>query len=115
MIDLQRDARPDERFHLSGAPTMSTYGRWDWLYRRVEWYFPAGQHFHTSILLWVFRWYRGEAKVDGTRTQAYWAGVYGQPVYPSLYVATTTDKEMFSVRLSVSKPDRERVLNMGGI
>lgn len=116
MVDLTIGARPDERFHLDRfEPVMSTFGV-DWLCRRVHWVHATGGWTFTSwIVLWVFRWYHGTGKVDGTRTYAYRAGQYGQPVDVYAFVVTTTPKEMWSVRFSTHSPDRERVGNMGGI
>ena len=114
-MDLYAGARPEERFHVKPTkPYCVAFGLDDWLYRRVEWFHltlpdrsPAW--FTSYILLWFFRWYRGTAKADGSRTFAWQAdGNQG-------YVITTTTKEMFSVRVRYKRPDRERFDNMGGI
>ena len=114
-MNLYDGARPDEQFHTQEyKPYCMAFGFDDWLYRRVEWYnlsLPDGSpgRFTSYILFWFFRWYRGTAKCDGSRTYGWWnAGNYG-------YVITTTPKEKFSVRLRYKRPDRERWDNMGGI
>ena len=108
-MNLYDGARLDERFHVeSFQPYMTAFG-WDWLYRRVHWVMEAG-YFNTYILLWFIRWYRGTAKCDGSRTFAWRADGHTAD-----YVITTTPKEMFSIRLRYSKPDREVWYNMGGI
>lgn len=113
--------RPDERFHWQIVqPECESWG-WDWLFRTVTWRFvslPSGEfgRFSSSIFLWVFRWYNGTSKCDGTRTFALRAGqLGGDSIERSGYVMTTTYKELASFRLSWSKPDRERYDNMGGI
>ena len=114
-MNLYAGARPDERFHTQKyKPFCMAFGFDDWLYRRVEWYnlsLPDGSpgRFSSYILLWFFRWYRGTAKADGSRTYAW------QVEHPNEYVITTTSKEMLSVRLSYKRPDRERWDNQGGI
>ena len=119
MIDLYRNARPDELFHLQAEqPVCDAFGV-DWLYRVVKWTnltLPDGGNgaFYSCIVLWVIRWYKGTAKCDGSRTYQLWAGYLGTP-FPHEYVITTTPKELFSVRLRWRRPDRERFDNMGGI
>ena len=120
MLDLNKDARPDERFHLqTPQPTCSGWGR-DWFYRSVTWqdiYLPNGKpgRFTTHVLLWFIRWYAGTVKCDATRTYMYRSGQLGEP-YDNQYVMTTTPKEMLSVRLRWRSPRyREWWDNMGGI
>mgnify|MGYP001612450376 FL=1 len=120
MIDLHKNARPDEQFFLAQCvPTMTTWGR-DWVYRSVKWTFGdcyCDSWFTTYILFWCIRWYVGSAKVDGGRTLMLRKGELGAPYssYIHAYVITTTPKEMYSFRLRWRRPDRERPLNMGGI
>ena len=109
--------RADERFHYQFAhPFGQVYGFDDWLYRRVEWYnltLPDETigRFTSYILLWFFRWYSGTVKCDGSRTQ-YCRQKLNDP---TLYVMTTTPKEMFSFRIRWRGPFREVWYNMGGI
>ena len=125
MLNLNKGTRPDEVFYLQWwaiAPNPDVWG-WPWLCQRVHWpnLGEKGCSFSSWILFWVFRWYRGTAKCDGTRTRMYWQGQLddGQlPMYtPSKfkYVITSTPKEMFSFRFSLKKPDHQRWDNMGGI
>lgn len=120
MIDLMEDARPDERFHTQHTRPMCKGWGVDWLLRRVRWYglwlpgYTAAGQFSSYIFLWVFRWYCGTVKCDGTRTFV-WQGSGGADSHPGEYVMTTTPRELFSVRLSLKRPDRERWNNMGGL
>ena len=121
MIDLYKNARPDEVFNLSSWPVvMRTWGR-DWLYRSVKWQIGdpvQGDWFNSYVVLWCFRWYVGNAKVDGGRTLMLRSGELGEgpdPTYAGAYVVTYTAKEMLSFRVRWRRPDRERPLNMGGI
>ena len=115
-MNLYDNIRPDERFHTQPyKPYCIAFGFDDWLYRRVAWYeltLPNGSPggFTSYIVLWFFRWYRGTAKCDGTRTF-----MWQEDGHTGEYVITTTPKEMFSVRLRWRKPNREVWYNMGGI
>ena len=99
--------RPDEIFWKTKVPPdRHTIGS-DWFIRRVKWILDD-KTFSSYILFWVFRWYHGTGKIDASQTYRLRA------VEPGFVVATTP-KEMASFRLSISKPDRERWDNMGGI
>lgn len=124
MLDLNKGARPDERFHLqTGAPipqvTRFLIGK------RVTWnglYLADGSPGY-FVSWWLFgnglHWYRCNAKVDGTRTRMYWAGQLDDGVVPQYipnpikYVVTTTKKEMASVRFFVD-PGEPTWDGMGG-
>jgi hypothetical protein len=120
VFNLSLNARPDERFHLQcGEPQPHGWG-WDGVCRRVWWTQIYTEHaedaqFVSWVVLWVFRWYHGTVKCDGTRTYAFWNWLLGGPVDVNRFVMTTTPKELRSFRLSLKKPDRERWDNMGGI
>ena len=110
--------REDERFHYQRfVPYCQAFGFNDWLYRRVEWYglsLPDGSagHFASYIVLWFFRWYKGTAKCDGSRTYYCRERLYD----PEVFVITTTPKEMFRICLLCwGKSYREIWSNMGGI
>lgn len=115
--DRLPSARPDEPFHVQHiCPLSFATGRWDWLYRRIDWHnliLPDGSAgaFTSWIVLWFFRWYIGTVKCNGTLTYAWWAATGDY----TAYVMTTAPWEMLSVRLRWRKPDRERFDNMGGI
>lgn len=121
MINLHKNARPDEVFNLSSWPVvMRTWGR-DWLYRSVKWRMDdpvRNDWFNSYVVLWFFRWYIGNAKVDGGRTLMLRNGELGELPSADLrtaWVITYTAKEMLSFRIRRRRPDRERPLNMGGI
>lgn len=124
MLDLMKDARPDERFHLQvGAPVPHVTNLW--LIKRVTWshLFLEDGSSGTFVSWWVLgnaiHWYRGTVKCDGSRTRLYWNGQLDDglpPPYrpdPTNYVMTTTSKERVSVRFFVD-PGEPVWDNMGG-
>lgn len=105
MLNLTLNARPDERFHLQiGRPWCHIEWTW-WGLRKCVWehvrladYSPGEW---TSYWFLFVKWYRGTAKCDGSRTQDYWQGKFGTPVWEGCVVMTTTPKEMFSLRVGL--------------
>lgn len=124
MLNLQKDGKDFERFHLqTGVPVPKVTNLW--FMKRVTWgnlYLPDGTlGFFSSWWLIgnAIHWYHGNVKLDGTRTRMYWAGQLddGQtPAYvpdKNKFVMTTTLKEKFSVRFFVD-PGEPVWDNMGG-
>jgi len=125
MLNLHKDARPDERFHLqTGQPVPEIRRTW-FFYKIVEWknlWLPDGSPgwFCSWWLLGnAIHWYSGNVKCDGTRTLMYWAGQLDDGQDPryvpdsNKYVMTTTKKEKSSVRFFVD-PGEPLWSNMGG-
>ena len=125
MLNLHLNARPDERFHLQTGPPVPLIKTLWGLYKRVTWrnlWLPDGSP-GRFISWWVIgnalHWYKGTAKIDGTRTYMYWNGQLDDGVAPTYvpdaeqYVVTTTQKERFSVRFFVD-PGEVVWTNMGG-
>lgn len=113
MVQLTKNARPDERFHLQdGAPVRVSHVDWGWI-RRTRWSFAPG-----SFTSWWFanhlQWYHGTAKCDGTRTRMGWAGQLGDPTAPTQYVITTTPSEMHAFRWRTNGPGEPLWDNQGG-
>lgn len=124
MLNLHLNAREDERFHLqTGAPTPHVTRFL--IGKRIRWtgLFLFDGSPGEFVSWWLFgnglHWYRGTAKIDGTRTRMYWWGQlddgYGEKYVPdsTQYVVTTTPKEMRSVRFFVD-PGEPTWDNMGG-
>lgn len=64
---------------------------------------------------WGGQCYFGSAKCDATRTFAYWASQYGEPVDKNKYVMTATPKEMMAFRWRSNGSDKEVIwTDMGG-
>lgn len=127
MLDLGKQARPDEHgyFHLQTGPPVAHVARLWVFWKRVTW---------TNLFLkdgtpgwWESTWlignavhyYRGNAKVDATRTFMYWNGQLddgqGMPYVPdpNKYVVTTLKSEMTSVRF-FTDPSEPHWDAMGG-
>ena len=124
MLNLHKDAKPFEHFHLQmGQPIPHVVNLK--IFKRVVWenlQLPDGSPgFFSSwwIIGNAIHWYLGNVKCDGTRTRMYWAGQLDdgvEPVYvPDLthYVMSTTEKEKTSVRFFVD-PGEPVWDNMGG-
>lgn len=124
MLNLSKDARTDERFHLqTGQPVPTVQNLW--VVKRVAWkniFLEDGTPgYFTSW--WVIgnaiHWYRGNVKCDATRTYMYWRGQLDDGKSPAYtpdtgkFVMTTTPKEKFSVRFFVD-PSEPRWDSMGG-
>lgn len=114
MINLNVNARPDERFHLQdGPPVVVSHFDWGWL-RRTKWAVANGRF----VSWWFFghlQWYHGDAKHDATRTCMYEHGQLGQPVEPNQYVMTTTPSELLAFRWRAKGPGGPPVVSdMGG-
>jgi len=124
MLQLNKGARPDERFHLQiGPPVPHVVNLW--VMKRVTWsnlfledgtpgYFTSWWFIGNAI-----HWYKGTAKIDSTRTFMYWDCQLDDGTEPSYvpdknkFVVTTTKKEQFSVRFFVD-PGEPVWTNMGG-
>jgi len=124
MLDLHKNARPDERFHLQLGPPTPVVSNW-WLARIVRWQnVKLADGTPGSFTNWwlfgnAIKWYTGTAKCDGSRTRMYWAGQLddsrGTPYVPdySQHVMTTTPKEMFTLRF-FTDPSAPKWDTMGG-
>jgi len=124
MLQLQKGARPDERFHLQTGPPVPHVTNL-WFMKRVTWsnLFLADGTPGSFASWWIIgnaiHWYKGTVKCDATRTQMYWHEQLDDgawPPYtpdPAKYVMTTTEKEKFSVRFFVD-PGEPTWSNMGG-
>lgn len=124
MLNLHKDARPDERFHLQTGPPVPKVVNL-WFMKRVTWknlVLPDGSpgYFHSWWLIGnAIHWYQGNVKCDGTRTRMYWWGQLDDGIAPvyipdsTQYVMTTTTKEKVSVRFFVD-PGEPVWDNMGG-
>ncbi len=116
MLDLHKDARPDEKFHLQLGMPMSRLVRFGIGYRRVwDNLWLADGTPGRFMSWWLFgeriTWYRGNVKCDGSRTYMYWNGQLDdgvEPHYtpdPEMYVMTTTEKEKLAVRFNQTPGD----------
>ncbi len=119
MINLMKDARPDEVFHLqTGQPEVEHHFDW-WVLRRTVWsnlWLKYGGEAHWTSW-WLFNHlqiYYGTAKCDGTRTQMYWNGQLGEKGSPTMYVMTTTPSEMWAFRWRTNGPTPPIWNDMGG-
>src|SRR5262245_46902824 len=104
-LDLHKNARHDERFHLQKGQPVPHVSRVWWIYTKVSWsnLFPPDRSPGTFESWWVIgnavHWYKGNVKCDGTRTRMYWWGRLddgkGIPYVPETdkYVMSTTEKE----------------------
>jgi hypothetical protein len=114
MLDVGKGKRADERFHLqSGPPVPHLWRSWFGIVRHVTWSNlfledgSPGQFESWWIIGNALHWYKGTVKIDGTRTRMYWSGQLddgnGARYIPDAnkYVATTTEREKFSVRFFV--------------
>jgi hypothetical protein len=125
MLNLTKNARPDERFHLQTGQPVATVWSLFGLLKRVTWshIFLADGTPGSFTSWWVLgnaiHWYQGNVKCDGSRTQMYWGGQLDDGLPPpyiplkTKYVMTTTRKEMLSVRFFVDPAQPEWDL-MGG-
>jgi hypothetical protein len=113
MIDLMKNARVDERFHLQdGPPVIRRAFDWGWL-RRTKW--AGGPDVFVSW--WLFghlQWYHGTAKCDGTRTRMAWNGELGEKLSEHIYVMTTTPTELSAFRWRTNGPGDLNWDNQGG-
>lgn len=124
MLNLHKDARPDERFHLqTGAPVPQVTNLW--VMKRITWsniFLEDGTP--GTFTSWWFignaiHYYKGTVKCDATRTFMYRQGQLDDGVWPTYepqpdqFVMTTTPKEKFSVRFFVD-PGEPVWTNMGG-
>lgn len=112
MIDLLKDARPDERFELSEMPVVKHHFDIG-LIRRTSWTLGI----NTFVSWWFLnhlQWYRGSAKCDGTRTRMAWAGQLGDKLDTRLVVVTTTPSEMSAFRIKANGPSAPTWDDMGG-
>lgn len=129
-LNLHKGARPDERFHMQvGRPEIKTHWELGKLFRFISWeniYKPDSKPaFWWSIWIWCFQIYFGNSKCDGTRTGMYWNHQLDNINHnTSIYVMTTTPKEMKAARWSTKayhfgwKPVRNDETNwrdMGGL
>ena len=125
MLNLQKAANEDERFHLQTGPPVPHVTRFFGIAKRVHWsnlIMPDGSA-GRFVSWWLFgnalHWYVGTMKCDGTRTRLYWAGQLDDghaPRYvPDLrqYVMTTSERERRSVRFFVD-PGEPTWDGMGG-
>lgn len=125
MLQLTKNARPDEHFHLQTGPPVPHITNYLGIIKRVSWshlFLEDGTPgFFTSwwIIGNAIHWYKGNVKCDATRTHMYWGGQLDDGVFPTYvpdpkkYVMTTTKKEKFSVRFFVD-PGEPVWTNMGG-
>lgn len=128
MLQLNKGARPDEKFHLQTGPPVPHVMNL-WIMKRVTWsnlfldpkeYPPntPGEFVSWWFLGNAIHYYKGNVKCDATRCHLYWDkklddGIGEEYVPdPNEYVMTTTEKEKFSVRFFVD-PGEPNWDNMG--
>jgi hypothetical protein len=103
---------PDNYMKVSGNPYTKQTIRWYSRYGMVP-------YLTVTIAGWYARWYTGQAKIDGTRTQMLWNGELGGngPAMKAagLYVVNRWPQELWSVRWHGDKLDLYRWDNQGGI
>ncbi len=117
MMDLMKDARPDEQFHLQTEEPLwrmpinlgivMRLTRWTHLTTR-----DGSPTSFWSLWFWRLQIYWGGAKCDGSRTYRLNRGDLGDPT-PG-YVMTTTPKELLAFRWRSSVPVVPSWDNMGG-